>query len=314
MNQTAKNQVFLKTCFFFQRTFQIVRKFPSKKFWISQIAVILVQGIVIIPTVLLNLISVITISKSSQLKGKTCYFLILIQSVVDFAVGLVGIPLYSFFLLGEILGTGNCVASFFAIQTPFLPCGLSLVTLSAMTVERYIGVLHPYCYKTKVTKKKVLKWVAIGAVIVFTVFGLSFHFAFLLIRFFSVAIPSFLVLCTFAYGKIYLVVRRLARSERRPAVENPAEQLSRRKKVYQEIKHAKSCFLVVLAFIPFLLPLSLSGFFVQMGTFNFLVVRSWSITLIMMNSSANSIIFFWTKKLLRKEAFNVLRQCILGNK
>jgi hypothetical protein len=44
-----------------------------------------------IHTVLLNAVAMITILKSSQLKSKPCYFIILVQSINDLAVGIVSI-------------------------------------------------------------------------------------------------------------------------------------------------------------------------------------------------------------------------------
>jgi hypothetical protein len=37
------------------------------------------------------------------------------------------------------------------------------------------------------------------------------------------------------------------------------------------------------------------------------VYQNWSITSMILNSSANSVVFFWTKTLLRKEASKTLK-------
>ena len=51
-----------------------------------------VTGLLIIPTVLLSGISVLTVLKSSHLKEKLCYFLVLIQSIFGIAVGVIAVP------------------------------------------------------------------------------------------------------------------------------------------------------------------------------------------------------------------------------
>ena len=47
-----------------------------------------------ISTILLNSVAILTISKSSQLKEKLCYFLVLVQSSLDLLVGVIIQPLF----------------------------------------------------------------------------------------------------------------------------------------------------------------------------------------------------------------------------
>ena len=54
-------------------------------------------------TIFLNLLSVVTIRKSSQLKNKLYYFVILIQSAVDFGVGVLSITSLIAFLAIPLL-------------------------------------------------------------------------------------------------------------------------------------------------------------------------------------------------------------------
>ena len=58
----------------------------------TQTLFIVASGVLIIPTILLNGIFVLKIWKSSHLKAKLCYFLVLIHSVVDLAVGAASVP------------------------------------------------------------------------------------------------------------------------------------------------------------------------------------------------------------------------------
>jgi hypothetical protein len=78
-----------------------------EKFLVSHTLAACVNRIFIIPTILLNAISIITIFKSSQLNSKPCYFIILVQSVIDLAVGVLGIPLFLVFLVQGLTGTSN---------------------------------------------------------------------------------------------------------------------------------------------------------------------------------------------------------------
>ena len=102
------------------------------------------------------------------------------------------------------------------------------------------------------------------------------------------------------------MIRKLIRSEKRPAWENNGNQ-SLNKRVTREIRHAKSCFLTVVCFVVVLLPYSLSNVIFTVGTSDHILYKDWSVALVLSNSSINSVIFFWTKTLLRKEAFKTLK-------
>ena len=275
-----------------------------EKFLISHILAASVNGIFIIPTVLLNAVSIVTILKSSQLQSKPCYFIILVQSVIDLAIGVLGIPLNLAYLIQGITGTSNCFGTFLARKPTILPIAASTITLSAMTMERYIAILHPFAYSTKVTKKRILVYVGSGTVLTFFVIIVSFAI--------QPAIPMFGVLLVtlvfsftvFAYTKIYLVVRKLNHARKQPFDAEEQKNLTRKKLFLREIKQAKSCFIVVMCFfiLSFLPPIVLLLFHKSKDESEFLAKDTWLYTIIMFNSIVNSVIFFWTKTMLRKEA------------
>ncbi len=275
-----------------------------EKFLISHILAASVNGIFIIPTVLLNAVSILTILKSSQLKSKPCYFIILVQSVIDLATGVLGIPFFLAYLIQGITGTSNCFGTFLALKSTILPIAVSTITLSAMTMERYIAILHPYAYSTKVTKKRILVYVGSGSVVTFFVIIVSFAFqpAVMIFGVFIVILVFFFT--AFAYTKIYLVIRKLNHSRNnQPSVAEGQENLTRKKLFLREIKQAKSCFIVVMCFfiLSFLPPIVFS-FHKNKDQSEFLAKDAWLYTIMMFNSSVNSVIFFWTKTMLRKEA------------
>ena len=148
--------------------------FPSSEYELSQMATIFASGILIFPTVLLNLFATITILKSPQLKNKLCYFLIHIQSVVDLGVGLFGIPLTIYYLVTPFVAFQNCAFSLGALKLCVLPSAVSIFTSCAITFERYIGVLHPYKYTTLLTKKRIKTFIFFGVVVSIIVVLLSF--------------------------------------------------------------------------------------------------------------------------------------------
>ncbi len=175
MNDNEENHYFLTTCKITEATYVIPSQFPNDEYERNRIAVVAFNCMLLLLTIGLNGISIITIRKSSQLRNKVCYFIFLLQSVVDLSVGVLGIPLFIYYLLIPFLDTSNCTFIILALRTTHLVCALSVITLSAMTIERYIGVLHPYYYETKVTRKRILIYVCGCGLAVFPILDSSFR-------------------------------------------------------------------------------------------------------------------------------------------
>ena len=97
MNVTVKDNEFQASCRLVVVRHFLIKKFPSEKLVINQIFAIAFNSIVLIPILLLNGAAVITILKAQLLKSKPCYFITLLQSMFDLAVGLLGIPLAIYF-------------------------------------------------------------------------------------------------------------------------------------------------------------------------------------------------------------------------
>ena len=148
----------------------------------------------------------ITIRKSSQLRSKICYFIILLQSIIDLSVGVLTIPLFIYYLIVPFLNTANCTLVIFAVRTLFLPMSLSISTLSAMTLERYIGVLHPFQYKTKVTKKRILIYVCGLGLSFISAISYSFRSPAIVAIYTRGWICVLFALTAFVYTRIYLVI------------------------------------------------------------------------------------------------------------
>ena len=261
-----------------------------------------------IPTILLNSVAIITILKSSQLKSKPCYFIILVQSIIDLAVGVLSIPLLIFFLASGIGGITNCIAARLAWKSAALKSMLSWVTLSALTLERYIAILHPYAYKTQVTKKRLLTYVGCGGIVPISLFFVFLHNP----RLYHICGAAFIMLIfvftAFAYTRIYLVVKKLSRSPNRPHDPAAVENTTKMKVFLQNFKYAKSCFMIVVCFgVLCFLPGAVTVSFLPTLTLSDKqAVMVWVFTLGMLNSCVNSVIFFWTKTLLRNEAVKTL--------
>ena len=304
---SSKDRTFFAACEVAGNVYVILRQFPDEKYERYRIALLFVNCMLFLSTISLNGISIITIRKSYQLKSKVCYFVILLQSIVDLGVGVLGIPLFIFCLSSPFLPTSNCVLVIVVRRVTYFTCGLSIVTVSAMTLERYVGVLHPYYYETHVTKKRILCYVCTFGLVSFSTLAYSFRDG-ILSRDISRGLLAFIfILILLAYVRIFSVIRKLIRSEKRPACQNAENTNAFKRQILRESRHATSCFLIVICFVFFLLPSALSSVVFSYRTVDYVVYRGWAITSMILNSSINSLIFFWTKTLLRKEALKTLK-------
>jgi hypothetical protein len=307
MNVSADQETFEISCEILGNTQIVITKLPSEGFVINHIFAITFNGILIIPTMLLNVLAIITIIKSSQLKGKPCYFIILVQSMVDLAVGALSIPSFLVYLVSGVKGMTNCFVATLALRLASFVVGTSSITLSALTLERYIAILHPFAYRTRVTKRKLLMYVGFGVAMIISTTILSFPYH-TIFRICVIALELLIfAFIAFAYTRIFLVIKKLKPSPNRPDDADAETNTSRMKSFFQEIKHAKSCFIVVLCycvlcFLPAAIAVPLSS---TLDKFEWLAVIVWGLTLHQLNASINSVIFFWTKKMLRNEAAKV---------
>ena len=296
------------SCGFFARI-------SSKEYVIIQIFVFVVYGLVFIATVLLNGISIFTILKCSQLNEKVSYFIILIQSAVDLITGLIAIPLQmSFVLLRDIIHVQSELVCRLTATFNYILFPLSFFTLCALSFERYMGVVHPFIHRTQVTKKRILTFESCtGLLLVFYVFSAPTNTSGKTADIFATTITliAFLFL-VFAYTSIFFTARKSLYSGNRLAVgarQPSTSDTKANKRLVKEWKLAKSCFMVTCTFglciLPGIVLASLSGNSMSIETYE--ILYSWAISFAMLNCSVNSLIFFWSKPMLRKEAMKVLK-------
>ena len=312
MNESLDQDIFEKSCLIFGQTHVFIRTLPSERLLVNHFVILTANIMLVFPTILLNAVSIITIVKSSQLKSKICYFIILMESVTDLTVGLFGIPLFLIFLITGIGKISNCLIAILAYRSSVLPIGVSILTLSALTMERYIAILHPYSYSTQVTKKRILTYVCFGVVVMFGIVILSLAIEGLIKRFTMALAILFFTSAAYIYTKIYTVVRKLACSKNELQDSQVVNNLTRQKMFIQEIKQAKNCFIVVicfffLCFLPVIVTNVVAG---SVNKYKLQAIQNWATTLGLSNSSINSVIFFWTKTLLRKEAIKFLKAAV----
>ena len=113
----------------------------------------------------------------------------------------------------------------------------------------------------------------------------------------------------FTYTKIYLVVRKMARSRNQPQDSGSDGKFERLKLFLQNVKQAKSSFTVVICFYTFVfLPSTIATLFYDcFDKFEALAILVLIYAIVYSNSCVNSVILFWSHLLLKKDARKMLK-------
>ena len=237
--------------------------------------------------------------------------------MADLSVGLLTLPLFSYLYLSEVHGSLDCVISFVFSTIAFIPWGLSLAALCALTCERYMGVMHPITHLNHVTKKMFFVYACCVLLVTIVLVPLAVVSATFYYIFCGVYAIVPMLLHTYCYTRILFSTRKKLRANSCSTSSDDleaADKVSQRNHVgkrrysLKEIKLAKSCALVVLTFYVFCIPGEfLNIYYLEKSLIIYRVVITWYATALGVNTIINSVIFFWTRPVLRKEAFKVLK-------
>ena len=158
-----------------------------------------------------NLIVLITFTKSPSLR-QPCHYLLASLSAIDLFVGLAVNPLYIMLtnLVSWQFREENLLQleSFFAMSSAMI----IMHSLSVMSIERYIAVIHPLRYYSVVTVKR-----SCISIIIVWLFGFTFNSVFFALA--NEDLPKLWIICglitglfpmlviVFCYGKIFQAAR-----------------------------------------------------------------------------------------------------------
>ena len=312
MNDT--HEEFFQQCVMLNSRYETLAKIPSKAHFGNLISAGIFSTILIIPTIFLNGTSVFTIKKCPQLKEKIAYFLIMAQSLTDLTVGCVGLPLMSYLCFSQALESVNCFWRRFIVRFMILPFSLSLITLTAMSIERYMSIVHPVKHCNMVTKRKITLFLVGGCLFMLTAMvALTFLQSKLLYGFLIFCMVLFLLLAIFVYTKIFFAIQK--QNSPRIIGDTSATNGHIKRLFLKKIQEAKSCFLAVGCFFGcFIAGICLLSSWSYVDKVHFAALRAWGGAVMNLNSSLNSVIFFWTRPSLRNETFKLLKKMLARQK
>ena len=289
-------------------TFFVVTEFPSRKYVVSQAIYCVASGTLIIPTVTLNGISVLTIWKSSHLKAKFCYFLILVQSIFDIAVGVISVPTNIAVAALELRGIASCLDIVVVEAIAFIPVGVSLSTICLLTFERYI---HEY-FAPNISSLTCNKGSDVGLRLLCG--SLGYYWSCHQIALGKTSHRSewcdniiFFYLIHLCIQEYTLQLKRCASQMTAPAIiqQNRNHLVWKKKENHCEKDTSPS--LVDLSYFSLCylcyMPFTVCYLYFRNDQINFRVAYCWCGILISLNSSLNSLVFFWKRPSLSTKRF-----------
>jgi lipid-A-disaccharide synthase-like uncharacterized protein len=204
--------------------------------------------------IFLNSVVIISLWRSSQLRKKLCYFMILVLSCSDLAVVTITHPFLIvstiYFAQEEINEILHEACTKESIN--FILHGCSLIVLFTLNVERFLAVTCPFFHQASVTKTRLLCFQAFWTVIVI---GLSplvyFNLETIVDTFACVSISSLLFLFIYSNYKIRIIAKSKRADERVAPTTGMDEN---RKTRILNLKSFSTCSLAVGCFFCYFCP------------------------------------------------------------
>ena len=226
-------------------------------------------------------------------------------AVSDLLVGFVVQPLY---IADEL--TEDLLLNRVSDMIGFYVCGVSFGTMTAISVDRLMALHYHMRYASLMTECRVKFIVGMIWVVIFPCLGLHLWniFTFYLLE--GIFIGICLVICTFSYIKVYVIVRhpQIQIHVQQRAVEN--SDIANNIHMARLKKSAINTFIfhifMVICYFPQVILLSL------LGTINKNWKTEWGFvsTVVHMNSSVNPILYCWRLRELRTAVFHMVKELL----
>ena len=267
--------------------------------------VVIANCILNAPLMLLSIIGnalvLVAILKTPSIRSPSVIFLCSL-AVSDLLVGLVAQPVYI------AAGIARTVRYFQAADTVgFAGCGVSLATMTAITVDRFLALHYHLQYPNLMTTSRAI-YTIITIWFIITLFSFSILWS-RSIQYFLAAFCNTicLLVCLVCFIKIHRIVRRhqLQIQLQQQAVENSIDTNNHH--IRQSTKSAKSIFIYFLVMILCYTPSFFVHIISAINISNSIILWTFPITAAFMNSSINPFLYCWRIPELRTAVFKTAR-------
>ena len=267
--------------------------------------------------IFLNSVVLISLRRSSQLRKKLCYFMIQVLSFSDLLAATLTHPI---FILSTIMWSMDSHSKEVDIMwkyAAFLFLGFSLLALFTLSVERFTALKYPFFHQTAVTKRRLVFFLLFFVALLVAVAPLLYfeQRAFCLARYVLMSIFILLLLFVIVYMnyKMFLIAKSKNENQTTTTTSTmKSTNKEKRKKTKKHVKNISTCCLAVLcfgicSFPKFVYCAWRSTSQKPSDNREVLLFSLWASTIMAMNSTFNSLIFFWKNSILRREGMKLIK-------
>ena len=230
-------------------------------------------------------------------------------ATTDLCVGLIAEPLDVISWITVAKGQRNIYryATSVRCTTANIFCGVSVLTLTAISVDRLLALLLGLRYKQFVTLKRTYVIVITLWVLPALLSAMWFWKPFINVLCRIIGIPLCLIISIFSYTKIFLTLRH---HQNQVHVQQPnhTNQLN----IARYKKAVSTAIWLQLTLVACYLPYGVVTALLTNGGRSSSVSNAWNyaVTLVFLNSSLNPILFCWKMEEVRQAAKNTIRQVL----
>ena len=261
--------------------------------------------------IFLNSVVIISLWRSSQLRKKLCYFMILVLSCFDLAVVAITHP---FFIVSTIYFSQeemNEILEATMKSISFVVCCSSMFALFTLNIERFLALTCPFFHQASLTKTRLLCFQAFWTVVVVGLSPLVYFLSETIVDIFStVIVLSLLFLFIYSNCKMFKIAKSKREDERGVSIIAKSMDANRKTRILN-LKNISTCILAVGCFFFCSCPLIIYSTVhlaseTLLSEMQFSLFQLWSYTFVSLNSTFNCVIFFWRNSILRREGLKMV--------
>ena len=233
-------------------------------------------------------------------------------ATTDLCVGLIAEPLYVTLLL-TVVNQHWSICRYVAVAvsfTSYFLCGVSLLTLAAISVDRLLALLLGLRYKQVVTLKRVYLITITFCVMSTTSSTLKLLLNSIVGSWYDTIVVSLcLVISVFSYTKIFVTLRH-HQNQVQDHVQQPDQtnqlNIARYRKAVSSALWLQ--FMLVVCYLPYLILVTVAIHVEPCASVS--LAFSYSATLVYLNSSLNPILYCWKIDEVRQAVKDTIRQVL----